>query len=221
MPANASSVWGPSLDQLRRNRLLTRAQLESELNIALTRTTIVVVHHPVTLLRDTTRESAALFAALFKIDAPFVFVYPNADAGSRTLIARTEDFLARHPRGRLYVNLNHRLYLSLLRHSAALIGNSSSGIIEAASLGLPVVNIGVRQKGRDHTANVMDVPAFATAIRTAVAQALSPAFRKAIQHLDNPYGDGHASEQIVRLLTTTPLGDKLLFKRGSIELSGT
>jgi len=211
-PWRVHFTGSPSLDQLRRNRLLTRAQVERRLNISITRKTIVVVHHPVTLLRDTTRESTALFSALSKIDANFVFVYPNADAGSRTLIVRTEDFLTHHPASRLLVNLDHRLYLSLLRHSAALVGNSSSGIIEAASLGLPVVNIGIRQKGRDHAANVLNVPALAAAIRASITQALSRKFRKSIQHLANPYGDGHASEQIVELLTTIPLGEKLLFK---------
>jgi UDP-N-acetylglucosamine 2-epimerase (non-hydrolysing)/GDP/UDP-N,N'-diacetylbacillosamine 2-epimerase (hydrolysing) len=212
-PWRAHFTGSPSIDQLRRNRLLNRAQVERQLNISITRKTIVVVHHPVTLLRDTTRESTALFAALSQIDAHFIFVYPNADAGSRTLIARTEEFLARHPNSRLLVNLDHRLYLSLLSHSAVLVGNSSSGIIEAASLGLPVVNIGIRQKGRDHAANVLNVPALAAAIRASIAQALSPKFRNAIQHLANPYGDGNSSEQIVELLTTIPLGEKLLFKR--------
>jgi len=215
-PWRVHFAGSPSLDQLRRNRLLTRAQVERQLKIRISSKTIVVVHHPVTLLRDTTRESTALFAALAKIDANFVFVYPNADAGSRSLIVRTEEFLTQHPSGRLLVNLDHRLYLSLLRHSAALVGNSSSGIIEAASLGLPVVNIGIRQKGRDHAANVFDIPASAPAIGEAIAKALTAKFRKAIQNLDNPYGDGHASKQIVNLLTTVTLGNKLLLKRGAL-----
>jgi UDP-N-acetylglucosamine 2-epimerase (non-hydrolysing)/GDP/UDP-N,N'-diacetylbacillosamine 2-epimerase (hydrolysing) len=211
-PWRVHFTGSPSLDQLRRNRLPTRAQVERKLNLAITGKTIVVVHHPVTLLRDTTRESAALFAALSKVDANFVFVYPNVDAGSRALIARTENFLAQHP-GQLLVNLDHNLYLSLLSHAAALVGNSSSGIIEAASIGLPVVNIGIRQKGRDHAANVLDVPASATAIRGAMAEALSLMFRKAIQNLNNPYGDGRAAQQIVRLLTSLPPRETLLFKK--------
>jgi UDP-N-acetylglucosamine 2-epimerase (non-hydrolysing)/GDP/UDP-N,N'-diacetylbacillosamine 2-epimerase (hydrolysing) len=218
-PWRVHFTGSPSLDQLRRNRLLNRAQVVRQLNLPVTRKTIVVVHHPVTLLRDTTRESSALFAALTGIDADFVFVYPNADAGSRTLLARTQTFLAQHPGSRLFVNLDHRSYLSLLRHSAALVGNSSSGIIEAASVGLPVVNIGIRQKGRDHASNVLDVPASASAIRAAIAQALSFKFRKSIQHLENPYGDGRASGRIVKLLATVPLGEKLLFKRSSMEAS--
>jgi UDP-hydrolysing UDP-N-acetyl-D-glucosamine 2-epimerase len=214
-PWRVHFTGSPSLDQLRRNRLLTRPQVERQLKIRFTPMTIVVVHHPVTLLRDTTRESVALFSALAKIDAHFVFVYPNADAGSRTLIARTEKFLSQHPNNHLLINLDHRLYLSLLRHSAALVGNSSSGIIEAASLGLPVVNIGIRQKGRDHATNVLDVPASAAGICAALAQALSPKFRESIRNLDNPYGNGHASKQIVNILATVPLAEKLLFKRNA------
>jgi UDP-N-acetylglucosamine 2-epimerase (non-hydrolysing)/GDP/UDP-N,N'-diacetylbacillosamine 2-epimerase (hydrolysing) len=216
-PWRVHFTGSPSLDQLRRQRLLNRAQVVRQLNLSATRRTIVVVHHPVTMLRDTTRESSALFAALSGIDADFVFVYPNADAGSRALITRTEAFLARHPGSRLLVNLDHRSYLSLLRHAAALVGNSSSGIIEAASVGLPVVNIGIRQKGRDHAANVLDVPASAGAIRAAVAEALSPKFRRSIQQLENPYGDGRASGRIVKLLATVPVGEKLLFKHSSPE----
>ncbi len=218
-PWRVHFTGSPSLDQLTRNRLLTRAQVQRQLGISISTTTIIVVHHPVTLLRDTTRESAALFEALSKTDANFIFVYPNADAGSHALIARTKAFLAERPNSHLLVNLDHRLYLSLLSHSALLVGNSSSGIIEAASLALPVVNIGIRQKGRDHAANVLDVPASAPAIRAAIAKTQTPRFRKAIHNLDNPYGTGHASRKIVELLTTVKLSEKLLFKRSKSELS--
>ena len=216
-PWRVHFTGSPSLDQLRRRRLLTRKQLEREIGVSITPKTIVVVQHPVTLHRDTTRECNALFTALSKLDANFIFVYPNADAGSRSLIERTKSFLTERPTSRLLVNLNHRSYLSLLSHASALVGNSSSGIIEAASLGLPVVNIGIRQKGRDHAANVLDVPASPTAIRATIARAMSRAFREGIQALDNPYGDGHAAEKIVKLLTTIPLGEKLLFKRSVFE----
>ncbi len=212
-PWRVHFTGSPSLDQLRRGRLLSRAQVERELAISLKGETVVVVYHPVTLLRDTTRESAALFAALSGIDARFVFVYPNADAGSRKLIDRTKKFIALHPSARLFVNLDHRIYLSLLRHSTALVGNSSSGIIEATSLGLPVVNVGVRQEGRDHASNVLDVAASVYAIRAALAQAMSSKFRKNVQGIENPYGDGDAARKIVKLLTMVPLGEKLLFKR--------
>ena len=214
-PWRVHFTGSPSLDQLRRKRLLTREQLERELKVSLSGKTVVVVHHPVTLLRDTTRESAALFSALEKVAGSLIFVYPNADAGSRKLIERTRKFVSHRRNARLFVNLDHRVYLSLLKHSAMIVGNSSSGIIEAASLGLPVVNVGVRQKGRDHAANVLDAPASASAIRKAIAQC-TPGFRAAVQGIENPYGDGRAAERIVKLLTTVSLGDSLLFKKNTL-----
>ena len=214
-PWRVHFTGSPSLDQLRRKRLLNRKQLERELGVSLARKYLVVVHHPVTLLRDTTRESAALFSALSDTSEPMIFVYPNSDAGSRKLIERTRKFVSQRRNSRMFVNLEHRVYLSLLKHSEGLVGNSSSGIIEAASLGLPTVNIGVRQKGRDHAANVLDVAAQAGPIRNAITQCMSEKFRKSLQGIGNPYGDGHAAEKIVELLTTVPLGEKLLFKRAA------
>ena len=214
-PWRVHFTGSPSLDQLRRKRLLNRKQLERELGVSLARKYVVVVHHPVTLLRDTTRESAALFSALSDTSEPMIFVYPNSDAGSRKLIERTRKFVSQRRNSRMFVNLEHRVYLSLLKHSEGLVGNSSSGIIEAASLGLPTVNIGVRQKGRDHAANVLDVAAQAGPIRNAITQCMSEKFRKSLQGIGNPYGDGHAAEKIVELLTTVPLGEKLLFKRAA------
>ena len=203
----------PSIDQLRRNRLLSRKQLERKLGFSISTATIAVIYHPVTLLKDTTRESAALFQALQSVDTPLIFVYPNADAGSRSLIAQAQKFVSQRRNSRLLINLDHITFLSLLANVAALVGNSSSGIIEAAALGLPAVNIGLRQKGREHAQNVIDVKASSVPILRAIRTARSNAFRQSLRKIANPYGDGHASETIARLLVEVPLGNKLLFKR--------
>jgi UDP-N-acetylglucosamine 2-epimerase (non-hydrolysing)/GDP/UDP-N,N'-diacetylbacillosamine 2-epimerase (hydrolysing) len=205
----------PSIDQLRRNKLLGLQQLQRKLRFPVPAGTLAVVYHPVTLLQDTTRESAALFTALSSVKSPLIFMYPNADAGSRKLIERAQRFVSEHPDSRLLVNFDHVTYLSLLARVSALIGNSSSGIIEAAALGLPVVNIGLRQKGREHAKNVLDVEASPSAILEATCTATSISFRRSLRRLDNPYGDGHASKTIAHLLATVPLGDRLLFKRSS------
>jgi UDP-N-acetylglucosamine 2-epimerase (non-hydrolysing)/GDP/UDP-N,N'-diacetylbacillosamine 2-epimerase (hydrolysing) len=193
--------------------LLTKVQVERQLKLSLKSPTLAVVYHPVTLLEDTTKEANALFSALAQVNAQLVFVYPNADAGSRRLVDMAQKFIAARGNARLFVNLDHITYLSLLKHTAALVGNSSSGIMESTSLGLPVVNIGIRQKGRDHAANVVDVPAEPTAIRDGIRLTTSKQFRRAIRGLENPYGDGHAAERIVKLLATVPLETRLLFKR--------
>lgn len=216
-PWRVHFTGSPSLDQLQRGRLLTKVQVERQLKLSLKSPTLAVVYHPVTLLEDTTKEANALFSALAQVNAQLVFVYPNADAGSRRLVDMAQKFIAARGNARLFVNLDHITYLSLLKHTAALVGNSSSGIMESTSLGLPVVNIGIRQKGRDHAANVVDVPAEPTAIRDGIRLTTSKQFRRAIRGLENPYGDGHAAERIVKLLATVPLETRLLFKRSRID----
>ncbi len=113
----------------------------------------------------------------------------------------------------MFVNLDAVTYWSLLRQVALLIGNSSSGIMEAASFALPVVNVGFRQKGRERAANVIDVCAQTRAIVAAIAQARSSQFRQSIAGMTNPYGEGHAADKIVQILTSIDLGEKLLLKR--------
>jgi UDP-N-acetylglucosamine 2-epimerase len=100
-----------------------------------------------------------------------------------------------------------------MAHAAAMVGNSSSGIIEAASFELPVVNVGVRQRGRLRGANVLDAADRAPAIRDALGTALSPAFRASLRGMTNPYGDGHAAERIAGHLADVRLDERLLVKR--------
>jgi UDP-N-acetylglucosamine 2-epimerase (non-hydrolysing)/GDP/UDP-N,N'-diacetylbacillosamine 2-epimerase (hydrolysing) len=91
-----------------------------------------------------------------------------------------------------------------------MIGNSSSGIMEAASFGLPAVNVGMRQQGRERARNIVDVPADTTAITVALKRALAPAFRKKLRGMANPYGNGTAAKSIARILTTVPLENLLI-----------
>ena len=218
-PWRVYRAGAPSLDHLRRSRLLGVTELQERLQINLQRPTVnlqrptvVVAYHPVTIVRDTTQEADSLFAALRDVDAQILFCYPNADAGSHALMQRTRDFLATRSDARVYVNLEAVTYWSLLRHVALLIGNSSSGIMEAASFALPSVNVGFRQKGRERARNVLDAAPEATAILDAIAEAMSDEFRASLAGMTNPYGDGHAAEKIVQVLTTSPLSEELLVK---------
>jgi UDP-hydrolysing UDP-N-acetyl-D-glucosamine 2-epimerase len=203
----------PSLDHLRRKTMLTREQLELNLKVSLRETSVLVAYHPVTLERDTTVEADALFAALAEMPEQLLFCFPNADAGSRALIERTKKFLEGRGGGRLFVNLDAVTYWSLLKCVEMLIGNSSSGIMETASLGLPTVNIGIRQRGRERAKNVIDAAAEKERILEAVGLARSAEFRKGLEGMRNPYGDGFAAEKIAQVLAETPLGAKLLVKR--------
>jgi UDP-hydrolysing UDP-N-acetyl-D-glucosamine 2-epimerase len=209
----------PALDHLRRRTLLTRDEVESRLHFDLSSPPVLVAYHPVTLARDTVGEAEALFAALEDVPEQMLFCYPNADAGSRALIDRTKSFLASRGRGALYTNLDAVTYWSLLRQVEMLVGNSSSGIMETASLALPTVNIGIRQQGRERARNVLDAAANKESILKAMEIARAGEFRKSLSGIVNPYGEGHASEKIVQVLTTVPLTRDLLIKRHSPLMS--
>jgi len=203
----------PSLDHLRRSPLLSREQVEAHLGIEFAHPTALIGYHPTTIARNPTREADALFAALASVPAQLVFCYPNADAGSRALIERTKAFVERLGRGHVFVNLDPVVYWSLLGSVDLLVGNSSSGIMEAASFALPAVNVGIRQRGRECARNVLQADADAAAIRERIAIAMSAEFRQSLHGMENPYGDGHAAERIVSVLASVPLGEGLLIKR--------
>lgn len=212
-PARVHRAGAPSLDHLRYSELLTTPQLEAKLQLSLAQPSVLVAYHPVTVFRETTREADALFEALQTVPGQILFCYPNADAGSRALIDRANRFLGHRGNGRIFTNLDAVTYWSLLSNVRALLGNSSSGIMETASFALPTVNIGMRQQGRERARNVIDAPANAEAITKAIQNALSDAFRNSITGMTNPYGDGHASDKIVQVLTSVELSQALLIKR--------
>ena len=212
-PWRVHRAGAPSLDHLKKSKLLARDQLAEKLSLNLDIPTAVVAYHPVTLANDTLEEANALFAALEQLPEQLLFCYPNADAGSRALIERTKSFLDARGNGRIFINLDAVAYWSLLRQATLFLGNSSSGIMETPSFALPTVNIGIRQQGRERARNVLDAPANTEAILNAASTARSNAFRQSLEGMTNPYGDGAASETIAEILTTAPLGRKLLIKR--------
>jgi len=208
-------VGAPSLDHLRRTPLLNREQTETRLKLKLNQPTILVSCHPVTIAQDTLHETDALFAALETLSDQLVFCYPNADAGSRTLVDRTMSFLQGRNAGQVFTNLDPRTYWSLLRQVGVLVGNSSSGIMESASFSLPTVNVGIRQQGRERPVNVLDAAPQMESIVDAIRRAKSSEFRQSLEGMLNPYGDGHASERIVQVLMTAPPSKELLMKHRS------
>jgi UDP-N-acetylglucosamine 2-epimerase (non-hydrolysing)/GDP/UDP-N,N'-diacetylbacillosamine 2-epimerase (hydrolysing) len=211
-PWRVHHAGAPSLDHLRRSKLLDRTALESRLGLTLQAPTILAAWHPVTILRDTNAEADSLFEALAEAPGQLIFVYPNTDAGSHALIHRTRALAASRANTQIFINLDAVTYWSLLGQVDAMIGNSSSGIMEAASYALPVVNVGMRQQGRERARNILDVPADKGAITSALKRALAPQFRKKLHGMTNPYGNGTAAETIAHVLATVPL-DSLLIKK--------
>ncbi len=204
----------PRLDSLRTIRLLDRPALSKTFGLDLSEPPLLVTFHPVTLeYEDTERQVTELLAALTEVGLGVVFTYPNADTRGRRIIDMIRTFTDRHQRATAVVNLGPDAYFSLMAQSVAMIGNSSSGIIEAASFKLPVVNIGNRQRGRIRGENVIDVGSSREEIVAGVREATSPAFRAGLDGLANDYGDGHAAERIVEKLASVKLDGELLLKR--------
>ena len=209
-PVRVHVAGAPSLDHITRSTLLRRPALEAKLGLTLKQPALLAAWHPVTILQDTNAEAEALFAALAAAPGQLIFVYPNSDAGSHALIERTRQLAATRPDTAVYINLDAVTYWSLLAQVDAIVGNSSSGIMEAASFALPAVNVGMRQQGRERAGNVIDTPAEAAAIQTAIARALSQEFRGSLKGMTNPYGNGGAAKTIVHVLTAVQLEGLLI-----------
>jgi UDP-hydrolysing UDP-N-acetyl-D-glucosamine 2-epimerase len=204
----------PGLDRIRPSELMSRAEVAASLGLPQVGPWLVVTFHPVTLEYGATeRHVDELLAALDKLEAALVLTYPGADTAGRTIIDRIEEFAGHHPNVRLGTSLGDRLYLSLLEHADAMVGNSSSGLIEAPSFGLPAVNIGSRQAGRLRGANVIDVEPERDDILRGIDSALTPGLRARLRAMANPYGDGRASSRIVEVLRQLELTPRLVRKR--------
>lgn len=198
-PASVHVVGAPGLDNVHRSDLADRAELEQFLGIELRAPVVLVTHHPATLGAAPECEIDALIAAIDRVDATYIVTLPNADPGSAAIRERLVAAVA-HPRRRAADALGERRYFGLLRLADAMLGNSSSGLIEAPLLGLPVVNVGDRQKGRLREVNVLDVPPDADAITAKLTEALAPNFRAALPR-GSALGDGYAAERIVEILS--------------------
>jgi UDP-hydrolysing UDP-N-acetyl-D-glucosamine 2-epimerase len=214
-PWRVHVVGSPSLDHLTKAALLSREEVERALAISLKEETIAVIYHPVTLSRYTLCEFDELLAALAELPQNMLFISPNSDAGSRELLDRVAAFSVNRTNTRFITSIDHRTYLSLLQFLAVLVGNSSSGIMEAASFKLPAVNVGIRQNGRERGRNVLDCAATRTEIVNAIHKALSRHFRASLGDLKNPYGDGHAAEKIADVLSSVDFSESLLAKAPS------
>jgi UDP-hydrolysing UDP-N-acetyl-D-glucosamine 2-epimerase len=201
----------PALDAIRGFTPLTDPQL-AERGVRLRGPTLLVTFHPVTLEgRETARQTDALLAAIDASGFDAVLTYPNADAGHTAIVERLNRLSS--DRFTVVPSLGADAYYTLMSRAWAMVGNSSSGIIEAASFRLPVVDIGNRQRGRIRGANVFHSEPEADAIRQAIARVTSPEFHAGLKSLVNPYGDGHAAPRIADTLTSVPLDERLLAKR--------
>ena len=212
-PERVFLVGGLGIDNLRRLELLDRAALEAALDFKLGPKNLLVTFHPVTLEESTAgAQMAELLAALDALeDTHLIFTMPNADTDGRILIDMIEQFVAARPHARAYTSLGQLRYLSCIRQVDGVVGNSSSGLAEVPSFHKGTVNIGDRQRGRLKAESVIDCSPERESIAGALRTLYSPEFQAQLATVRNPYGEGGASEKVVRVLQEYPL-DTLLKK---------
>jgi UDP-hydrolysing UDP-N-acetyl-D-glucosamine 2-epimerase len=174
----------------------------------------LVTVHPETNSQQSDAPLEALLSALYQRPGVTLFTAPNSDPGGAAMRTAIEAFVARHSGTRFVETLGPKLYPNALRHADVMVGNSSSGLIEAGLFGLPVIDIGERQRGREHGENVVRVANDGQAILAALDQ-IKPNKRFAA---GSPYGDGKAGPRIVELLATLPARDRLLRKPLRLDL---
>ena len=215
-PARVFNVGAIGLDAVRKAPLLDRPALEQALGFRLHQRNLMITFHSVTLEDDSAEaQTRALLEALDArelADTGLIFSAANADTGGQVINRLIGEYVARQPsRAVVRPSLGQLVYLSVLAQVDAVVGNSSSGLIEAPSFRIPTVNIGDRQKGRLRAASVIDCPPTMEGISQALQRALSPEVRSSLANVRNPHGAGDTAERIMAILRQ-PLPPNLLFK---------
>jgi len=201
----------PLVDELVAESVTSKEVIYEQYRLDPDKPFILAAQHPVTEEEQAAGEQIAeTLHALAEIGWETIFIYPNADAGSELI--RVQLGAQKRPNIRMFRNVPRQDYLGLMKHAALMVGNSSSGIMEAPTFSTPAVNIGIRQNGRPQACNVINVGYARRDIADAIRQAASREFREQAKLAVNPYGDGHASERIVEVLRTISIDEKLLNK---------
>jgi GDP/UDP-N,N'-diacetylbacillosamine 2-epimerase (hydrolysing) len=211
-PWRVHVTGSPAIDAILALKSIPKSELETEIGFDISRS-LLITYHPPTLEQNQLEALENLLDVLAASEHNLLFTGLNADARNQDFMQRIERFVERTPHARLVLNLGYPKYRNIQRYVAAMIGNSSSGITEAASFHLPVVNIGSRQAGRVRAPNVIDVENSRDDIAEGIAKAVSAEFRRSVASVQNPYGDGHAAERIVSVLKSVELGQELLVKK--------
>ncbi len=206
-PERVFLVGGLGIDNIRKLKLLGKTELEESLDFKLGKKNLLITFHPVTLDGAASEEQMTeLLASLASLeDTHLIFTMPNADTGSRALFDMIDQFVSSHPNARAYTSLGQVKYLSCIRQVDGVVGNSSSGLIEAPAFNKGTINIGDRQRGRLKAESVIDCRPDRQSIAAALKQLYSPAFQDKLKSVRNPYGEGGASEKIVQVLDNYPL----------------
>ena len=213
-PERVFLVGALGIDSIKKLRLLDRNALEESIGFKFGRRNLLVTYHPVTLESGTSRQSMeALLAALDDLkDTNIIFTMPNADTDGRMLFGMIDDFVEKHPNSRAYTSLGQLKYLSCMQQVDGVVGNSSSGLIEAPIFRKGTVNIGDRQGGRLKADSVIDCSADRAGITSALERLFSSEFQSTLKTTKNRYGEGGSSKKVVETISTISL-ENILKKR--------
>ncbi len=208
-------VGSPALDAILHEKLVPPEIITKKFGLEKSKPFILLVQHSVTTeVAQASMQITETLEALAALKYPVVTIYPNSDAGGQCIIKLIRQYEKKYPIFKVIPNLPRRDYLSLLNASSVLIGNSSSGMIDSPSFGVPVVNIGTRQEGRERGNNVIDTGHNRHDIIIAVKKALTDkVFLKIVKKCENPYGDGQASKRIADILSKIEMTPQLLQKK--------
>lgn len=212
-PFRVHNVGAPQIDEMIAAQYTELTEIEDKLCVHLQDGYLLGVMHPVTEEADKAEMQAEIFIkALNHFPQPKIIILPNNDAGSNGVKRAIQEY--REGEYYMYANLKREDYLGLLKNANCIVGNSSSGLLEAPTFKIPAVNIGRRQNMRFRGVNVIDVPFVLEEVIAAIERAMSGAFRDVLEKkCVNPYGDGHSSERILDLLVNTPVDQNLLVKK--------
>lgn len=209
-------VGNPAIDRLLSTKILSAEETLSRLgNGEIFKDYCVLIQHSIITQVEEQREHIRItLEAILKYEGHCFINYPNSDAGSDEIIKAYQEYSKKYPeKFTLFQNLDRQMYVSLLNHSEFLIGNSSSGVVEVASIGLPAINIGMRQRGRLHGENVIFVDNELDQITAAISKARTDSeYLKKVKQNKNPYGEGNSGDKVVKVLSELILDENLIYK---------
>jgi UDP-hydrolysing UDP-N-acetyl-D-glucosamine 2-epimerase len=210
-PKRVFTVGALGIDNIKNSKYMTMSGLSQKLGVDLKKRVALMTFHPVTMdgYGAAALQAKEILDAILEIDIFTIMTMPNADMGGNTIYIQMEDYEKKFPhKFKIIKNMGSEVYLSALSHVSAMIGNSSSGIIESASFKLPVVNVGDRQAGRMRPKNVIDCPCDKASVKKAVKNALSEDFKNSLSGLTNPYGDGKTADKMINILKKVDFKNK-------------
>lgn len=206
-------VGDPGIENIKSMKVIGKEDIEAELNINIDKRTLLVTYHPVTLeLAELEFQMDNIIQALSNYKGTIIITYPNSDDGSELIISKWKEFAKDRKSVCLIHNLGSQRYLNVMRYCGAVVGNSSSAIIEAPFLKIPTVNIGNRQRGRLMADSIVCCGYRKQEIKDAIDRVLSEEFAEIVQHSKSLYGEGDTSKRVVDILGQIELDDRLLKK---------